>query len=31
MLLMLGKGIREGVCHTINRYAKANNQMNERL
>ena len=24
MLLMLGKGIRVGICHTIHRYAKAN-------
>ena len=25
MLLMVEKGIREGICHSINRYAKANN------
>ena len=26
MLLMLGKGIRRGICHSIYRYAKANNK-----
>ena len=26
MLLMLKKGFRVGVCHTIHRYAKANNE-----
>ena len=26
MLLMVKKGIRSGICHTINRYAKANNK-----
>ena len=26
MLLMVEKGIREGLCHSINRYAKANNK-----
>ena len=26
MLLMVEKGIREGICHTIHRYAKANNK-----
>ena len=26
MLLMVGKGIREGICHSIYRYAKANNK-----
>ena len=26
MLLMIEKGIREGICHTINRLAKANNK-----
>ena len=24
MLLMVEKGIREGICHAIHRYAKAN-------
>ena len=24
ILLMVGKGIRGGICHAINRYAKAN-------
>ena len=26
MLLMVGKGIRGGICHTIHTYAKANNK-----
>ena len=26
MLLMVEKGIREGLCHTVNRYAKGNNK-----
>ena len=26
ILLMVGKGIREGMCHSICRYAKANNK-----
>ena len=26
MLLMLGKGIRGGICHAIHRHAKANNK-----
>ena len=26
MLLMLDKGIRVGICHSIYRYAKANNK-----
>ena len=26
MLLMVGKGIRGGICHSIYRYAKANNK-----
>ena len=26
MLLMVEKGIREGICHTIHRYTKANNK-----
>ena len=26
MLLMIKKGIREGICHSIFRYAKANNK-----
>ena len=26
MLLMVEKGIRAGICHTIQRYAKANNK-----
>ena len=26
MLLMLEKGIRGGICHSIYRYAKANNE-----
>ena len=25
-LLMVEKGITEGICHSINRYAKANNK-----
>ena len=27
MLLMVGKGIRGGICHAIHRYAKANKYM----
>ena len=26
MLLMVGKGIRGGICHAVHRYAKANNK-----
>ena len=26
MLLMVGKGTRGGLCHSINRYVKANNK-----
>ena len=26
MLLMVGKGVRGGVCHSIDRYARANNK-----
>ena len=26
MLLMVKRGIREGICHSIHRYAKANNK-----
>ena len=26
MLLMVGKGIRGGICHAVRRYAKANNK-----
>ena len=26
MLLMVEKGIRGGICYSINRYAKANNE-----
>ena len=26
MLLMVGKGIRGGICHAIHRYAKGNNK-----
>ena len=26
MLLMVVKGSREGICHTIHRYVKANNR-----
>ena len=26
MLLMIRKGIRGGICHTIHRYAKTNNK-----
>ena len=26
MLLMIGEGIRGGICHTIHRYAKANDK-----
>ena len=26
MLLMVEKGIRGGICHSINRYAKTNNK-----
>ena len=26
MLLMAEKGIRDGICHAIHRYAKANNK-----
>ena len=26
MLLMVGKGIRDRLCHSVNKYAKANNK-----
>ena len=26
MLLMIEKGIRKGICHTIQKYTKANNE-----
>ena len=26
MLLMVGKGITERICHAVNRYVKANNK-----
>ena len=26
MLLMIEKGVRSGICHSINRYVKANNK-----
>ena len=26
MLMMVEKGIREGICHAVYRYAKANNK-----
>ena len=26
MLIMVEKGIRDGICHAIHRYAKANNE-----
>ena len=26
MLLMLEKGVRDGICHAIRRYAEANNK-----
>ena len=29
MLLMVGKGIRGGICHTIHRFEKANNKYME--
>ena len=29
MLLMVGKGIKGGICHSIYRYAKANNNKNK--
>ena len=29
MLLMVEKGIRGGLCHSINRYAKANKYMKD--
>ena len=31
MLLMVEKGIRAGICHSIYRYAKANKQIQKRL
>ena len=31
MLLMVEKGIRVGICHSIYRYTKANNMIHERL
>ena len=30
MLLMTEKGIRGGICHSINRYGKANNKDNDK-
>ena len=30
MLLIVEKGIRDGICHSIHRYAKANNKLNFR-
>ena len=30
MLLMVGKGIRGGICHAVHRYAKANNKYMKR-
>ena len=30
MLLMVEKGIRGGICHSIYQYAKANNEIHER-
>ena len=26
MLLMIGKGIRGGICHSVHKYAKVNNK-----
>ena len=31
MLLMVEKGIRVGICHSIYRYTKANNMIHGRL
>ena len=31
MLLLVEKGIRGGICHTILRYAKANNKYMKKL
>ena len=31
MLLMVGKGIKGGICHSVYRYAKANNKYMKRL